>query len=413
MLLRLLPLMVLMLIGSIASNAYAHTSDIVFGYKIEIGWLVEPPTVGMKNGIEIFITEATKLDLQLLERSHEDSSEDEAHDHSSHDHGTESIDQDHAHEDTTTKTIEVDAGHDHSSHDHDTTMTVNTNLGLQSVEQPIYTLLQKWKGNEMSPSDAIEAMRLIMLVNDKEVRKYESVQKVQEVVNNVLVWKKPYYEALPEIEKIFEKRIEEINKVETEDVKTMEPEELETLEFAGVIQKDNLLLDATEKSIDDIIVKWEKGEFSEYKGIREIQLILHANKETINDYASLQKIQNAVNEVVTGKKYYYIGMHDIRKIIDERIDELKNPPVEPIVTEIEEPVAISGLADKIEVNVKIDDVKTFLILKEDPDFPGRYIGEFTPLTDGVPFVNVFLGTYGDQEVEVLFHPESVDSKLST
>ena len=288
MLIKFISLIALVFVSGFVTNAYAHTSEIILGYKVEVGWIEEPPLVGVKNGIEIFVTEATKLDLQLEKRSH-DHSEDEAHDHSKHE----------------------DEDHDHSEHDH----SENKNETLENESEKI---------------------------NDE------------------------------------------------------------------ISENDGSLLQETEKSVYEIIKQWEVHHISQYKAIRDIQLTLHENKIHINDYETLQIFSSIIDDVITGVKAYDLGMHSIKNVMDKRIEELKNTPSEEKIPEVEEPIAISGLADKIEVNVKIKNTKTFLVLEEDTEFPGRYVGKFTPLETGIPFVNVFLGTYGDREVELIFHPEDVE-----
>lgn len=74
---------VLTLVGS----AYAHESEIVGDYKIEVGWKNEPPVVGQKNAIEIIVTVATEHDKE----SHEDHEEHMEHEES----GSEMHDEEH------------------------------------------------------------------------------------------------------------------------------------------------------------------------------------------------------------------------------------------------------------------------------------------------------------------------------
>lgn len=57
----------------LVSSAYAHKSEVVGNYKIEVGWKNEPPIVGKKNAIEIIVTKATAVDKKSN------------HDHGSHD----------------------------------------------------------------------------------------------------------------------------------------------------------------------------------------------------------------------------------------------------------------------------------------------------------------------------------------
>ncbi|MEW6043663.1 MAG: hypothetical protein AB1608_05325 [Thermoproteota archaeon] len=63
----------LVLLISLVGSAYAHKSEVVGNYKIEVGWKNEPPVAGKKNAIEIVVTKATASDKKS------------SHDHSSHD----------------------------------------------------------------------------------------------------------------------------------------------------------------------------------------------------------------------------------------------------------------------------------------------------------------------------------------
>lgn len=46
----------------LVGSAYAHKSEVVGDYKIEIGWKNEPPVVGVANEVEIVATIATDFD---------------------------------------------------------------------------------------------------------------------------------------------------------------------------------------------------------------------------------------------------------------------------------------------------------------------------------------------------------------
>ena len=46
----------------LAGTALAHKSEVIEGYKLEIGWEKEPPTVGIPNSIEVTISKVTTDD---------------------------------------------------------------------------------------------------------------------------------------------------------------------------------------------------------------------------------------------------------------------------------------------------------------------------------------------------------------
>ena len=68
---------------------------------------------------------------------------------------------------------------------------------------------------------------------------------------------------------------------------------------------------------------------------------------------------------------------------------------------------LTGLADKLEVDVSLNGKKTFLTLKEDPQFPGVYHGDITPNEIGTPVVHLY-GKIKDVEFERTFHPEKIE-----
>ncbi|HXG73449.1 MAG TPA: hypothetical protein VNK44_01335 [Candidatus Nitrosotenuis sp.] len=69
---KLAILAALVLSVGLVGSAYAHKSEVVGNYKIEVGWKNEPPKVGKKNAIEITVTKATPSDKKSK------------HDHGSH-----------------------------------------------------------------------------------------------------------------------------------------------------------------------------------------------------------------------------------------------------------------------------------------------------------------------------------------
>jgi hypothetical protein len=68
---------------------------------------------------------------------------------------------------------------------------------------------------------------------------------------------------------------------------------------------------------------------------------------------------------------------------------------------------LTGLADKLEVDITLNGKKTFLTLNEESEFPGVYHGEFTPTEVGSPNVHVY-GKIQDVEFERTFHPEKIE-----
>ncbi|MCE9652197.1 MAG: peptidase [Nitrosarchaeum sp.] len=68
---------------------------------------------------------------------------------------------------------------------------------------------------------------------------------------------------------------------------------------------------------------------------------------------------------------------------------------------------LTGLADKLEVDITLNGKKTFLTLNEESKFPGVYHSEFTPTEIGTPNVHVY-GKIQDVEFERTFHPEAVE-----
>jgi negative regulator of genetic competence, sporulation and motility len=56
-------------IGLVGST-FAHKSQVVGEYKLEVGWEKEPPIAGKQNTIEIIITRATASDMNMSEEEH-------------------------------------------------------------------------------------------------------------------------------------------------------------------------------------------------------------------------------------------------------------------------------------------------------------------------------------------------------
>lgn len=53
-------------------SAYAHKSEVVGDYKVEVGWNVEPPVVGLDNSITVMITPASAEDKAASDKAMED-----------------------------------------------------------------------------------------------------------------------------------------------------------------------------------------------------------------------------------------------------------------------------------------------------------------------------------------------------
>ena len=68
---------------------------------------------------------------------------------------------------------------------------------------------------------------------------------------------------------------------------------------------------------------------------------------------------------------------------------------------------ISGLASSMDVTVTLNGEKTALIMTEDEEIPGLYLGEFTPPTSGFPTVHLFVEIDGDP-LEIDIHPEKAE-----
>jgi len=75
---KLAALAVIFVAAGLVGNAYAHKSQVLGDYEIEVGWTKEPPKVGKANAIEISIVKASAADKKSAEKtakshdSHED-----------------------------------------------------------------------------------------------------------------------------------------------------------------------------------------------------------------------------------------------------------------------------------------------------------------------------------------------------
>lgn len=65
---KLASLLVLTILVGLMGNAYAHKSEVVGDYKIEVGWKNEPPVTGINNEITLTVTTATAFDKSEAEK---------------------------------------------------------------------------------------------------------------------------------------------------------------------------------------------------------------------------------------------------------------------------------------------------------------------------------------------------------
>ncbi|MEM4378547.1 MAG: hypothetical protein QXX85_06140 [Candidatus Nitrosotenuis sp.] len=124
---KLAILAALVLSIGLVSSAYAHKSEVVGNYKIEVGWKNEPPIAGKKNAIEIIVTKATASDKK-----------------SSHDHGSHNTKKKPTKTfyDETSQNIKFMSTKD-KKHDHDvkkTTKKVTGITGLSKTLEVVVTL---------------------------------------------------------------------------------------------------------------------------------------------------------------------------------------------------------------------------------------------------------------------------------
>lgn len=84
----------------LVGNSYAHTMEVFGDYKVEIGWMNEPPIAGIDNVIELVVTLATEFDKQQamemdknvdmdMDHEHMDETTTEEEDHMDHEHEEE------------------------------------------------------------------------------------------------------------------------------------------------------------------------------------------------------------------------------------------------------------------------------------------------------------------------------------
>jgi hypothetical protein len=281
-------------------NASAHTAEIVAGYKIEVGWVNEPPIVGIPNAIEILVTKATQTEITLA-KIHE--AEEKMHD--LHNHDTEA------------------AETEHSNHNH-------------KIDDDTYS----------TPKN--ESYRLALL---------------------------PYFDP------------SEIK------LKTAKDPIWEVTTLQGVVGE-----------IHQVLLVQKSGEISVDRAIRVLSKVAHKNIANPENPEFILNVKNILSEVDRGKLHNLDGLYQISQLIQTEIEDRKK-----LSSEVEEIVGVTGLANKLQVSVQLKDSKAILHLVEDPNFLGRYIADYTPPYVGFPLVKVFVGTIGDREIEITFHPESVQA----
>ena len=339
---KLIALFGLLIISGTMGSAFAHTSEIVSKYKIEVGWDQEPPLVGVPNFVEIFVTEATQAELEEFLKGHEHAEGkehgDETNGHDSHDHGAHEDDSHHS------KTIEIEP-HDHSAHDHGAPQT--------SFSHDIY-------GRNYVSTDIT----------------YEPYD-IRDVYSRIIISEAPVEDRWAQSE-----------------IVSIGPEEDYSIILEGFLGEIQYITNQNDKKI-----------ISDYGAIRQISQILHANKANVEYTNLISEFNGIVLQANSGEQDNDIAMYKVKQLVDE----LASPIIEEMEQAvIEEPIGISGLANKLDVNVEVENSKTYLTLQENPDFAGHYVAEFTPTQAGDVKVNIFVGYIGDQEIIITLLPEDIE-----
>jgi hypothetical protein len=96
---KLASLVVFAVAISLVGNAYAHKGQVIGDYKVEVGWVKEPPVAGKANAIEVNIVEASTSEKKS------------ASDHEGHDTKSDKKTK-HAHDEK--KTTKKKSSHTHS-----------------------------------------------------------------------------------------------------------------------------------------------------------------------------------------------------------------------------------------------------------------------------------------------------------
>jgi hypothetical protein len=66
---KLAALAVIFVAVGLVGNAYAHKSQVIGDYEIEVGWTKEPPKAGKANSIEISVVKASASDKKTAEKT--------------------------------------------------------------------------------------------------------------------------------------------------------------------------------------------------------------------------------------------------------------------------------------------------------------------------------------------------------
>ena len=66
---KLAALAVIFVAAGLVGNAYAHKSQVIGDYEIEVGWTKEPPKAGKANAIEISVVKASASDKKVSEKT--------------------------------------------------------------------------------------------------------------------------------------------------------------------------------------------------------------------------------------------------------------------------------------------------------------------------------------------------------
>jgi hypothetical protein len=111
---KLASLAVFALAVGLVGNAYAHKDQVIGDYKIEIGWVKEPPVAGKSNAIEVTVAKAATSDKKSTEshEGHDSKSSDKKIKHAHDEKKTTKKKSSHTHDDKSTK---KKASHDHKS----------------------------------------------------------------------------------------------------------------------------------------------------------------------------------------------------------------------------------------------------------------------------------------------------------
>lgn len=77
---KLASLIVFAVAVGLVGNAYAHKDQVLGDYKVEVGWVKEPPVAGKKNAIEINVSMASGSDKKTHDQDSKDTKTKHNHD---------------------------------------------------------------------------------------------------------------------------------------------------------------------------------------------------------------------------------------------------------------------------------------------------------------------------------------------